>query len=261
MYSIEVCRGATRSVSVSIYAAMSSFCADWMMRFQVSSSVAISSLHSLPLPSSWSILQRAAEALFQAPSEASRVPRRCMLDAIVAVLYGLDRDDFAWILRDCDHPAARLSEKGFCRTLDPKGFWRVDKASDPELRHTVLSLAAFDDLHAAIGLAGLRDAGIQAFCDQNDGDGWTLPESLCLAELGLTRSVDVGVYDERAMVAQPVRARMGERFLDWQLAQTVEESWAECEGHARAILEGSARSELPPKPQAPRDLGPLFRPR
>jgi hypothetical protein len=175
-----------------------------------------------------------------------RLRLRCMLDAIVAVLYGLDRDDFAWILRDCDHPAARLSEKGFCRTLDPKGFWRVDKASDPELRHTVLSLAAFDDLQAAIGLAGARDAGIQAFCDQNDGDGWMLPESLCLAELGLTRSVDVGVYDERAMVAQPVRARMGERFLDWQLAQTVEESWAECEGHARAILEGGA-GPAPPK--------------
>jgi hypothetical protein len=31
---------------------------------------------------------------------------------------------------------------------------------------------------------------------------------------------------------------MGERFLDWQLAQTPEESWAECERHAKAILEG-----------------------
>ena len=30
--------------------------------------------------------------------------------------------------------------------------------------------------------------------------------------------------------------RMGERFLPWQLNQSVEESWAECEWHARNIL-------------------------
>lgn len=180
-----------------------------------------------------------------------RLRLRCMLDAIVAALYGLDRDDFAWILKDCDHPAARLSDKAFCRRLDPKGFWRVDKAADPELRHTVLSLAAFDELQAAIAAAGgdepadRRDAGIQAFCDQHDGDGWMLPETLCLADLGLTRTVDVGEYDDRARVPQPVRGRMGERFLDWQLAQTPEESWAECERHARAIMEG-----MPAQPAA-----------
>ena len=193
-----------------------------------------------------------------------RLRLRCTLDAIVAVLYGLDRDDFAWILRDCDHPAERLAEKALCRTLDPKGFWRVDKAQAPELRHTVLSLAAFDDLQRAIAAAGDdRDAGIQAFCDQNDGDGWMIPETLCLADLGLTRSVDVGVYDDRARTPQAVRARLGERFLDWQLAQTPEESWAECERHAKAILEGgpgpaaegvtpiAAASTIPSKPQLP----------
>jgi hypothetical protein len=174
-----------------------------------------------------------------------------MLDAIVAVLYGLDRDGFAWILKDCDHPKARLSEKVFCRRLDPKGFWRVDKTEDPELRHTVLSLAAFDGLQSAIGAAGNRDTGIQAFCDQNEGDGWMLPETLCLADLGLTRTVDVGEYDERARIPQPVRSRMGERFLDWQLAQTPEESWAECERHAKAILEG-----LPAPPAAEPDAEP-----
>lgn len=187
-----------------------------------------------------------------------RLRLRCMLDAIVAVLYGLDRSDFAWILRDCDHPAARLSDKAFCRTLDPKGFWRVDKTQDPELRHTVLSLAAFDDLQRVIAAAGSRDAGIQAFCDQNDGDGWMLPETLCLSDLGLTRSVDVGVYDDRAGTPQPVRERVGERFLDWQFAQTPEESWAECERHARAILEGVAvASSVQPPPES----GPVKAPR
>ncbi len=194
-----------------------------------------------------------------------RLRLRSMLDALVAALYGLDRDDLAWILRDCDHPAARLSDKAFCRTLDPKGFWRVDKTQDPELRHTVLSLAAFDDLQHAIAAAGSRDAGIQAFCDQHDGDGWMLPEALCLAELGLTRSVDVGAYDDRARRPQPVRARLGERFLDWQLAQSPEESWAECERHARVIREGTPAPVTPAPATATtptsRDLGPLFRPR
>lgn len=179
-------------------------------------------------------------------SPHERLRLRSMLDAIVAALYGLDRDDFAWILKDCDHPATSLSEKAFCRQLDPKGFWRVDKTEDPELRHTVLSLAAFDDLQAAISEAqGNRDAGIQGFCNQHDGDGWMLPETLCLADLSLTRTVDVGDYDDRAKTPQPVRSRMGERFLDWQLAQSPEESWAECERHAKILLEGIPKSPAP----------------
>jgi hypothetical protein len=148
----------------------------------------------------------------------------------------LDRAELLWILSDTDHAAARLSEKAFCRRLDPKGFWRINKAQDPELRHTVLSLVAFDDLKRVISKAESRDAGIHAFCSQNDGDGWMLPETLCLADLGLTRTVDVGMYDERTRTPQPVRSRLGERFLPWQLEQTPEESWAECERHARAIL-------------------------
>lgn len=169
-----------------------------------------------------------------APHERLRL--RCMIDAIVAILFGLDRDDFAWLLKDCDHPAATLSDKALCRQLDPKGLWRVDKAKHPELRHTVLSLVAFDDLHSSIAKAGDREQGIHAFCEQYDGDGWLLPEVLCIADLALTRTVDVGVYDERARSPQPVRSRMGERFLDWQLAQSPEESWAECERHAQAIM-------------------------
>ncbi len=142
-----------------------------------------------------------------------RLRLRCMLDAIVAELYGLDRDDFAWVLKDCDHPTSRLSEQSFCRQLDAKGFWRVDRTEDPELRHGVLSLAAFDDLMIAIAAADTREAGLQAFCDQHAGDGWMLPETLCIADLGLTRTVDGGNYDERARNPQPVRRRMGPRFV------------------------------------------------
>jgi hypothetical protein len=160
-----------------------------------------------------------------------------MLDAVVAEVYGLSIDELGWILRNCDQPRDRLRDDAFYRTLDPKGFWRVDKESDPELRHTVLSLVAFHDLKETIAAhGGDRDAGIEAFCKQNDGDGWMLPETLVLADY------DLG-HDARAREPQPVRARLGERFVSWQLEQSVEESWAECERHARNLLgeEGFAR--------------------
>lgn len=163
-----------------------------------------------------------------------RLRLRCILDAIVAALYGLSRDDLRWILRDCDHPRERLQSREFARTLDPKGFWRVDKDEDPELRHTVLTIVAFDTLDALIAEhGGDRDAGIAAFSALNDGEGWMIPETLRL------KDHDLG-HDARAEVAQPVASRLGPRFLDWQLAQTPEESWAECENHARAILGDAA---------------------
>ena len=56
-----------------------------------------------------------------------------------------------------------------------------------------------------------------------------LPETLCLADYGLG-------HDERATKPQPVRSLLGERFLPWQLEQSVEESWAEGKIHARNIL-------------------------
>ena len=184
-----------------------------------------------------------------APHERLRL--RAMLDAIAAVLYGLDRDDFAWILRDCDQPLATLSNREFTRTLDPKGFWRVDKDKPPELRHTVLSLVAFDALQGCIEAAGGdRDAGIRAFTEQNDGDGWLLPETLRLADHGLG-------HDERAREPQPVASVLGPRFLDWQLAQTPEESWAECERHARAILEGMPAPAVGSGPKAQPPAPPL----
>ena len=75
-----------------------------------------------------------------------RLRLRCILDAVVAHLYGLDEDNFRWILRDCDHPLELSINKAFTRALDPKGFWRVDKTVEPELRHTVLAQVAFHDL-------------------------------------------------------------------------------------------------------------------
>jgi hypothetical protein len=166
-----------------------------------------------------------------------RLRLRAQVDAIVAVIYGLEVMDFSWVLRDCDHPVEKVCSKSFARTLDPKGFWRVDKEKDPELRHTVLTLVAFHDLKEMIAAhGGDRDEGIAAFCNQNDGDGWMLPDRLRLSDYALG-------HDERARQPQPVRERLGERFLPWQLEQSVEESWAECERHARNLLgeEGFAK--------------------
>ena len=58
-----------------------------------------------------------------------------------------------------------------------------------------------------------------------------LPETLRLADYGLG-------HDERAKHPQPVASRLGPRFYDWQLAQTAEESWRECEIHAKNLQAG-----------------------
>ncbi|MBI2565608.1 MAG: hypothetical protein HYV63_01070 [Candidatus Schekmanbacteria bacterium] len=91
-----------------------------------------------------------------------------------------------------------------------------------------------------------RDAGIRAFAAQNGGDGWLLPETLRLADH------DLG-HDDRARQPQPAASALGPRFLDWQLAPTPEESWAECERHAKALLEGMPAPAVTsgPKAQAP----------
>jgi len=157
-----------------------------------------------------------------------RLRLRCILDAIVAELYGLSYDDLAWILRDCGYPKENIRE--LSKRFDPKGFWRVDKNKDPELRHTVLALKAFADLKAL---------GLETFCALNDGDGWMIPEILTY-KINPDGTI---AFDTPDGMKVPVRERLGPRFLDWQLTGTPEESWRECEMHARNILgeEGFAK--------------------
>jgi len=156
---------------------------------------------------------------YWAVTEQERLRLRCIADALVAELYGIDVHDFAWIVRDCDLPCSQLasSEGGF--QLDPKGFWRVDQEKDPELRHTVLSLVAFQEL---------KQIGLEEFLSLNDGEGWMLPETLRLADVGLGR-------DSRAQHPQPVASRLGPRFLASQLDGTAEETWRECARHAETL--------------------------
>ena len=163
--------------------------------------------------------QQKAWYRYWAVTPHERLRRRCFLDALIAAAADLQGDEYQLVLSGCDWPKDATRGTDFTRTLLPKGFWRVDKDKDPELRYTVLSLVAFHDV---------KRIGIDAFLAQNDGEGWMLPETLRLADYGLG-------HDDRAKEHQPVASRLGPRFYDWQLEQSVEESWEECERHAELI--------------------------
>jgi hypothetical protein len=164
---------------------------------------------------------------------SERLRINCKLDAINYTQAGFTGSDCHHIMAGCDYPSADS------KSLNPKGFWRVDKEKDPELRQTVLSLVAFDGMELKIReCGGHREKGIEAFLNQNSGEGWMLPETLRLTDYGLGRH-------ERANHYQPVASRLGPRFYDWQLTQNAEESWRECHLHARNIRgEGSYKSFL-----------------
>ena len=162
-------------------------------------------------------------AALHPPTPAERLRIAVMIDAAVAAIMGLSESDLRYALTACDHPANHTGSR------PPKGFWRVDKDKEPELRHTVLTLVAFHDLQAHIDAAGDQHRGIEAFLTQNAGDGWQLPEVLRLAAYGLG-------HDDRAQHPQPVVSRLGPRFYDWQFGQSAEGARRECRLHARNLL-------------------------
>jgi len=177
-------------------------------------------------------------------SDFERMRLRCIEDAVIAEWYGLNESDFAWIVRDCDYPASVLAQSEVSRGFDPKGFWRIDKERDPELRHPVLAYIAFHDL---------KRMGIEKFLSQNDGQGWFIPDKLRLWDYGLG-------HDDRAKTSQPVASKLGPRFLPWQLEQSAKDSWEECERHAELIEKIVPRPVENPEPKAgkkkdgPKDL-------
>ena len=168
-----------------------------------------------------------------------RVRLLSILDAVSCATYGCDIADLHHILCDSDLRAGDVSIGSHrSASLDPRGFWRVDRNREPELRRTVLAIIAFHDLQSKIDSAGGdRKTGIDAFLGQNRGEGWMLPESVCLADYGLG-------HDDRARKPQPVASRLGPRFYDWQLAQSADESWRECHLHARNLLGASEYARL-----------------
>ena len=179
-------------------------------------------------------------------SPQERVRTIAMLDAVVAAIMGLSMSDLSHVLAECDKPSGDIDGQ------QRKGFWRIEKDKDPELRSTVLALVAFHDLEAKIAAAGGdREQGVEAFLTQNHGEGWMLPEELRLADYGLG-------HDERAKRLQPVVSRLGLRFYDSQLIQSDRESWCECQLHARNLLGArgyaALRNENVQSPQLDRDL-------
>ena len=161
---------------------------------------------------------------------AERLRILVMLEAILALVYSLTSSDFLRIIKDCDIPVEILRERSRTARMDPKGFWRIDKDKDPELRHPILSFVALCDLEQKVRTAdGSRDGGISLFISQNEGEGWMLPEYLRLRDYGLGR-------DKRAEIYQPVASRLGPRFYDWQLSQATGELRKEHHVHARNIL-------------------------
>ena len=254
----------TRDV-LALAAAMNSIAFDWTTRLKLSGVHMVwAVLEELPLPRldcrlagalepvartlnlGWPALapeQLRSQSADSTTGVASLLPgertrQALMLEAVMAASVGLEEDDLRWILRDCDSPRQGGVDGGGRLRADSKGFWRVDKDKDPELRHTVLALVAFHDLEEKIrACGGDRDAGIEAFLGQNGGEGWLLPETLRLADHGLG-------HDERARRPQPVASRLGPRFYDWQLAQSAEESWRECHLHARNLLGEQGYREL-----------------
>ena len=189
-------------------------------------------------------------------TQFERIRRIVLLNAVVALLYEFDQEDVFQILGGCDLPSSDLAKaRSGSGSLNPKGFWRIDSDKSPELRHTVLTQIAFQDLEDKIIAAGDRDQGIEAFLAQNHGEGWMLPETLRLADYGLG-------HDDRAQQFQPVASRLGPRFYDWQLVQTAEESWRECHLHARNLLgaDGYARLLSGADEDEPEESLPLVQP-
>ena len=163
-------------------------------------------------------------------SDHERLRIVSIMDAIIATAYSLSISDFRRIIMDCDHSISSLQERGFRSSLDPKGFWRIDRDKDPELRHPVLAFVAFCDLQSEIEAAGgLVEQGLETFVSYNNGEGWMLPAYLQLSDYGLG-------HDARAKSQQPVTSRLGPRFYDWQLAQDVDEFSRETHLHVRNLL-------------------------
>ena len=152
-------------------AVLNSFAFDWMQRIrQASSTLNHHVIADAPLPDPARLHARVGELAMRlgtahlafarthlrrrperptrawrsdwALAPAERLRLRVVLDVLVAAAYGLDADDLAHVLRECDDakPSARMHP--------PKGFWRVDKELPPHERLPARVLAAFRELDA-----------------------------------------------------------------------------------------------------------------
>jgi hypothetical protein len=170
-----------------------------------------------------------------------RLRLRCISECLVAAAYKLSVIEFNQIIEDCHHPIEIVTSKAHSKKFDPKGFWRIDKELPPEHRGTVLSFVAYSDLISRV-IDGDFENAISGFLNQNDGEGWQIPEEIDLGEYGLGDGSGGRVE---------VRSRFGPRYFGWQESQGVEESWRECHLHARNLLGPSGYASLLADLQSP----------
>ena len=92
----------------------------------------------MSLKQAFPILEKKQWKEWWAVSDLQRLSLTCSINAVIAHLFGLDLQDLNYILRDDPE--------------NPKGFWRVDKNLQHDLRHPVLTLQAFSRLNE-VGIA------------------------------------------------------------------------------------------------------------
>lgn len=240
---------ATRQPNFALCAILSSFIFDFMARFRCGGlhlNYFVVDETALPKPAENQIKQltevgrrlRGNHNLFtvddiylkpQQPSrlavtDSERLRWTVIQNVVVAMLYNLTPDDVHWIFKQCDIDAESLRSNEYTRTLSPKGFWRTQRTQPPNERVTVLTQIAMKECWA---MGSTPENRITSFLNQNDGEGWQLPEEIDLGDYGLGDGSSGRVE---------VRSRFGPRYYGWQESQSVEESWRECHLHARNLL-------------------------
>ncbi len=173
---------ADPSYALGLVACLNSFVFDYVLRLRMSgNNINYYLLEECPLPSAAQVL--ALEPLIRASAILSlshrrfapqrlalaatlseslptsspmnheeQVRNRCLIDAVVAHLFHLTYDEYAWILRQCHGNLKSISNSDHDDLILPsasrplKGFWRVDKNRPPEKRLSVRCLQAYADL-------------------------------------------------------------------------------------------------------------------
>lgn len=173
-----------------------------------------------------------------AVTEADRLRLRVEIDALCADLYGLEPDDFDWIVRD--------------DPTDPKGFYRVDRDLPFRERLTGLAAAAFRALKNG-------DWGVEVGDSGRTPDASKLSNDEFFEIIGIPELTSEKAAKAMGLGAPLIRKREGchawhpERFTgdDPRYGWT----WEHCRQDAIALLgsEEAVEAYINPKPPEPHD--------
>ena len=173
---------------------------------------------------------------------------RAVADAIVANLYGVNEEQYRWILRDCDFPKCQLSQRSFRKSLPPKGFWRTGVGAaehewrqawscEPEVRLPNLSLVAFIELgRLKECVGGDVRAARSKFAPVSGLGGWRLPDRIRLRDFSIGR-------DQRAAEFQELRPLLIREFPP---STSAARTWEACNEASKAMREARMRFAADP---------------